>query len=352
MIIRQSTIILLLALASLFLVSARVVRLNEVIETSHQNEIKEAIDENEDELLDEEEEKIEDEEKNNWIELEDEDEDEDFDASKLRPISFSSNYSNRDLSELSAEEVYNGLPADLGMFPFVVYIQINKRYFCTGILYDKDSVVTAAHCVHPKFFQIYNAQANTIIVRAGSTNRIRGGQTSVVSKYVVHPDFEAQTFSNDVAVLKLKTPFQLNADKYYTDAAKFSSSKLKPKSDYWLAGYGLTTSSDQQEGYPVSLQYGKLAWQKSKVCEDAYSQTKRKIDPKGEFCAGGGKEDMSGCRGDSGGPLVTAKSEKDLMKGKVQVVGMLIYGINCGGPNIFTSLKNNNKVWKFIKKNV
>jgi len=67
-----------------------------------------------------------------------------------------------------------------------------------------------------------------------------------------------------------------------------------------------------------------------------------------EFC--GGAKDSGGCRGDSGGPIVTASSAKDVMKGKAQVVGMLTYGVDCGGSNIYLDFSNK-KLSKWIKKN-
>lgn len=368
MILRQVTIILLLALVGLFLVSARVVKETNLDELTSENQVEDTFDENDeeeeeihdededDEEIDEineesqEDEEEDEEEENDWIELEDSLEEEEVDALKLRPVSFS-NDNSRDLTELSEEEIYNGLPAGLGAFPYVVYIQINKRFFCTGILYSRNTVITAAHCLIPQFYQRARIAPRTIIVRAGSVNRIRGGQTSVVTKYKIHPNFNPKTFTNDVALLTLKTPIKL-AKKLYTAIAMFSRKVTMKKNMYWLAGYGLTTANDTQQGYPVSLQYGLLKLQPVQVCNKAFTVTKRKVS-NGEFCAGGSGKGygVSGCRGDSGGPLVTAKSEKALLQGKAQVVGMLTYGINCGLPNIFDSLTNHKTVWNFIRQN-
>jgi trypsin len=346
-----------LALVSLFLVSARVVKQNEVEdifrnEITNQNaEAEEFVEEEDEEIVEEEEEEEEEEEaqeeeeeeeEEKWIELQDESGD--FDVSQLRPVSFA----NEDLSEQSEEAVYKGEKAELGMFPYVVYVMVNKRYFCTGILYNKKTVLTAAHCVDPKFYNLPKADPDSIIVRAGSIYRTQGGQSTTVDKFKTHPDFDPQTFAFDIAVLTLKESFELSEDTY-TEAAKFSDKKLKAKDSLWLAGYGLMEAQDRQEGYPLSLLYGELEWQQPQVCAKAYQRTSRKIDPKSEFCAG--VKPMSGCRGDSGGPLITADSAKEATTGKAQVVGMLIYGVNCGGPNIFLSLKGNKSVWKFIQKN-
>ena len=75
-----------------------------------------------------------------------------------------------------------------------------QRVFCGGSLLDARTVLTAAHCAA----RVPNGGAEVL---AGRTNLLdTGGQRVRVLSVAIHPGFDAATFRNDVAVLRLASP--------------------------------------------------------------------------------------------------------------------------------------------------
>ncbi|XP_035219350.1 chymotrypsinogen 2-like [Stegodyphus dumicola] len=119
--------------------------------------------------------------------------------------------------------IIGGRTAIKGSWPWQVIFQ-NIFSFCGGVLLSTDWVLTAAHCVR-----------RDMSVRAGEHD-VRDNedteQQEKVSKTFVHPNYDLVTVESDLALLKMRTPFELN---------QFVQPICLPQPDYELPYYSRGT---------------------------------------------------------------------------------------------------------------
>ncbi|XP_017208792.2 duodenase-1 [Danio rerio] len=87
--------------------------------------------------------------------------------------------------------------------PYMVSLQYYSQHICGGFLITEQFVLTAAHCW---------AKGLVLSVVAGahylSENEIY--DSFEVESYIPHPDYNSNTFENDILLLKLKTKVRLS----------------------------------------------------------------------------------------------------------------------------------------------
>ena len=86
---------------------------------------------------------------------------------------------------------------------WAVSISIQGLYLCGGSIISSSWIITAAHCM-------YGRSASSVIVYAGSTSRWSGTQSRRVIQTILHAQFNPTTYVNDMALLKLETPFSMS----------------------------------------------------------------------------------------------------------------------------------------------
>lgn len=85
-------------------------------------------------------------------------------------------------------------------FPFQasLYNRNNDQHFCGATIVGRYTLLTSASCI-----AFHAGQTHNIAARIGSANRARGGDTRQIRRIINHPNFNATTFDNDIALLTL-----------------------------------------------------------------------------------------------------------------------------------------------------
>lgn len=202
-------------------------------------------------------------------------------------------------------------------YPWIVNLDIGNDGYknCGGTLVAPDLVVTAAHCVNR------DPSASNYTVRRTQDNGFWKGETSSVREVVVHPDYDPERSTNDIALLKLSTSMSVapaRLPRLLSDANK----------DYWakpghcaqVIGWGTTSSGGSATEYLESV-YVPI-W-KNLECNAAIGDINRAM-----MCAGyvGGGYDS--CQGDSGGPLIIEGGATGTI-----LAGVVSWGYGCAEPN-------------------
>ncbi|XP_061221410.1 trypsin I-P38-like [Neopsephotus bourkii] len=213
------------------------------------------------------------------------------------------------------DKIVGGYTCAANSVPFQV--SLNDGYhFCGGSLINSQWVVSAAHCY--KYSMQVHLGKHNLALKEPTQQVIR------VSKIILHAGFNSNTLDNDIMLIKLATPAQLNAA---VQTVALPTSCVTAGTECLISGWGNTRSSGS--AYPDTLQCLKAPVLSSSACSRAYPGeiTNNMI------CVGfleGGKDS---CDDDSGGPVVC--------NGQLQ--GIVSWGVGCaqkGYPGVYTKVCN------------
>jgi secreted trypsin-like serine protease len=230
--------------------------------------------------------------------------------------------------------IVGGTAVPNGKYPFMAALLDKDRpgdafdeQFCGGTLIDKDSVLSAAHClVNPKPDKLQVVVGRTTL----SQNR---GQLRSVSRRFIDPRYNRNEY--DAAVLKLSRPVKgINPIKLAT--AKQNNLET-PGHILTTAGWGVV----KQRPGPFDILPFRMYEVSVPVVSD--SRAKRTYQSEGlkylpSLHVAAGKKGNGPCFGDSGGPLFDSGSGTQ--------VGITSYGAGgCGRaryPAVYTEVNNPN----------
>jgi secreted trypsin-like serine protease len=191
-----------------------------------------------------------------------------------------------------------------------------KAQFCGGAIIGSHEILTAAHC-------IYKKNKSDIQVLNGTQSLRSGGKRLNVIEIIEHPNYNPQSYDNDLAILKLdKSP---DGDVINLATAQDDSNAIQKNQEVIVAGWGYTKDADNQS--PTELFEVKVPITSPEKCKSAYKKLEAEVSDN-MICAGydpGGKD---ACQGDSGGPLFIERENKTYLQ-----IGIVSWGIGCAEPN-------------------
>jgi secreted trypsin-like serine protease len=219
--------------------------------------------------------------------------------------------------------IAGGTDADPAQWKFLVGIFAPNfgAPFCGGSLINGQWVVTAAHCVVVGPGVVKSSMS----VRQSAPNGQPRGAEFQVARVIPHPEYDSAERKNDVALLRLVAPLNIETSKTVrlatTDTENASSGVGACAA---VAGWGQTVLRSSLPGH---LQAVNVPIVSQQDCRAAYTPTYN-IQAKAHICAGyvpGGKDS---CYGDSGGPLIVRAGPTGAL-----LVGIVSFGEGCARPN-------------------
>lgn len=215
---------------------------------------------------------------------------------------------------------------------------------CGGARISRTFVVTAAHCVNDLGFR------DRLIAAIGPTEKgaAKSGKQFWVKQVIVHPKFDADQISNDIALLELAEDPDLDKSKDYVNLTAENQS-VKEGQQLLVIGFGRQTTHGQlDDAASEYLQEARIPVIKQDVCASLNNKAHADIGIPNHLmapvlptnlCVGvlpQGKVDS--CNGDSGGPLVRKTDD-----GAFQLIGIVSRGMpgscaSAGSAGIYTRI--------------
>jgi len=188
--------------------------------------------------------------------------------------------------------IVGGEDAEEGELPYQISLQWYNQHDCGGSIVQVNGtqlIVTAAHCID-------TPSGYTVVAGDLKQSDTSGHeQTRRVTRVIVHEDYDYWTNLNDIALLLIDRPFELNQ---YVQPIPLPTRMQDTPGDVVVSGWGDLSNGGQS---PDILQKVQIPVVSDAVCQRAYDE---EIIAPHMLCAGlidvGGKDS---CQGDSGGPL-------------------------------------------------
>lgn len=236
-------------------------------------------------------------------------------------------------------KIVGGRDSQFGELPWSVLIRETSllgllvKTKCGGVLIDLKWVLTAAHCKPGVLGSLV-----VVIGQNDQAGRLSGSHdiNSVpsvrlkpfvrkVKRMIIHRDYNPSNFDNDIALLELESPFQLQPHVVPICLPEKNEDFIGQAA--MVAGWGKLSFGGP---VPNILQIANLPVIGNKDCQEMYHNSGHmKIISDSFVCAGFPNGGRDSCEGDSGGPLQVRRNDSRWV-----LVGTVSHGIKCAEPNL------------------
>jgi V8-like Glu-specific endopeptidase len=226
-------------------------------------------------------------------------------------------------------KITGGTSADISDFPWQVYFE-SGIYTCGGSIISESWVVTAAHCTKNSNGSAISASDMAVEVGANNPRNELEGKKYYISEVIVHEGYNNNTLENDLALLKLKEPINIENAKpiKLVSAYNVAEGATDPGVMSWVTGWGLTRVYPAT--YPTALQKVQLPIVSNETAASVWKNI-----PSTVIMAGYLNGNKDACNGDSGGPLVVPVSDE------YKLAGIVSWGsANCNTYGAYTRVSS------------
>jgi secreted trypsin-like serine protease len=209
---------------------------------------------------------------------------------------------------------------------------VYEQQFCGGTLIDRNSVLTAAHCVEGRRASVLRATVGITALNK------RQGQTRSVEKIFRHPKYTsaAVSFRYDAAVLKLSRRIKnIPSIKILPST---NNALERPGRTATIAGWGSTVKQPPDGGnepnFPARMREAQVPIVSDDTAKDVYG-----VSYAPALMVAAGREGKDTCQGDSGGPIFARTSTATYQ------IGITSFGAGCGSrgyPGVYAEANSEN----------
>ncbi|XP_064072607.1 trypsin-1-like isoform X2 [Vanessa tameamea] len=210
--------------------------------------------------------------------------------------------------------IVGGVAAGINRYPWMARLVYDGQFHCGASLLTKEYVLTAAHCVR-------KLKRSKIRVILGDHDQTITTESAAIMRAVIaivrHRSFDAESYNNDIALLKLRKPVAFS--KIIKPVCLPPASVDPSGKEGIVVGWGRTSEGGQ---LPAIVQEVRVPILSLTQCRGMKYRASRITN--NMLCAGRASTDS--CQGDSGGPLLLQKGDR------FQIVGIVSWGVGCGRP--------------------
>jgi len=207
--------------------------------------------------------------------------------------------------------IVGGNEGNIEDIPYIIALhEIGWGQLCGGVIITATRTLTAAHCTY--WFPEYPLE-----VQAGSNSLNEGGQRSLVTSALNHPQYDEDTLDADISILYLAEALNLALPSIAAIAMPPQGAGVAVGTSARVSGWGALYEGHWGVDY---LRYVHVPVISNAECDQLYGGG----ITGGMICAGFPGGGYDACQGDSGGPLTAAN----------QVIGIVSWGYGCARPNL------------------